>query len=148
MTRWFVSCARRMASRTMSSGSSRAPASIINTPARVPATTRSSLLSASSAYVGLITKRPSTYPTRVAPIGPSKGMSDIVSAAEAPLIAGMSRGFSMSADSGVMMTWTSLRNPFGKRGRTGLSVRRSMRMASVLGLPSRRKKLPGILPLA
>ena len=54
----------------------------------------------------------------------------------------------MSAESGVAMIWVSLRKPFGKRGRMGLSVSRSIRTASVLGRPSLRKKLPGILPLA
>ena len=47
-----------------------------------------------------------------------------------------------------MMIWTSFLKSFGNRGRSGLSVSRSIRIASVLGLPSRRKKLPGILPLA
>ena len=95
-----------------------------------------------------MTNSPSTYPTRVMPRGPPKGMSEIESAAEAPATASKSSGFSMSADSGVAMIWVSLRKPFGKRGRMGLSVSRSIRMASVLGRPSLRKKLPGILPLA
>ena len=82
------------------------------------------------------------------PRGPSKGMSVMDRAAEAPATERMSRGFSMSAESGVAMIWVSLRKPFGKRGRMGLSVSRSIRTASVLGRPSLRKKLPGILPLA
>src|SRR5215217_7830688 len=44
------------------------------------------------------------------------------------------------------MTWTSLRYPFGKRGLKGRSVRRAVRMALSLGLPSRFMKPPGILP--
>ena len=46
------------------------------------------------------------------------------------------------------MTCTSLRNPSGNNGRIGLSVSLAISVAWVLGLPSRRKKLPGILPLA
>ena len=85
---------------------------------------------------------------RVAPIGPSNGISEMESAAEAPIMARGSNGFSWSDDRGVSMTWTSFLKPFGKRGRTGLSVILAMRMALVLGRPSRRKKLPGIFPLA
>src|SRR5215207_5021467 len=44
------------------------------------------------------------------------------------------------------MTWTSLRYPFGKRGLKGRSVRRAVRLALSLGLPSRFMKPPGILP--
>ena len=47
-----------------------------------------------------------------------------------------------------MTICTSLRMPFGKSGRSGRSVRRALRIASVLGRPSRRKKEPGILPTA
>ncbi len=47
-----------------------------------------------------------------------------------------------------MMIWTSFRKPFGKSGRIGRSVSRQERIASVLGRPSLRKKLPGILPIA
>ncbi|OPZ52466.1 MAG: hypothetical protein BWY91_02300 [bacterium ADurb.BinA028] len=48
----------------------------------------------------------------------------------------------------MMMIWTSLRRPLTKLGRSGRSMSRQVRMASVLGRPSRRKKLPGILPMA
>ena len=75
-------------------------------------------------------------------------MSDIVNAREAPLIESISNGFSRSADNGVVIIWTSLRKPFGKSGLNGLSVRRHISMASVLGRPSLLKKLPGILPRA
>ena len=60
----------------------------------------------------------------------------------------VSNGVSMSVESGVMTIWTSLRKPFGNRGRIGRSVIRAINTESVLGLPSRRKKLPGILPRA
>ena len=45
-------------------------------------------------------------------------------------------------------TWTSLRRPLTKVGRSGRSISRQQRMASVLGRPSRRKNEPGILPAA
>ena len=47
-----------------------------------------------------------------------------------------------------MTTWTSLRRPLVKVGRSGRSMSRQVRIASVDGRPSRRKKLPGILPAA
>ncbi len=56
-----------------------------------------------------MTNSSSTSPTRQAPIGPWKGMSEIISAAEAPMMAGMSSWFCESDDSAVAMTWTSLR---------------------------------------
>ena len=90
----------------------------------------------------------STYPIRVAPIGPSKGMSEIVRAAEAPLITMISIGFSWSDDKAVATICTSFLNPFGNNGLNGLSVSRFVSIASVLGRPSLLKKLPGILPLA
>ena len=43
---------------------------------------------------------------------------------------------------------TSLRRSLGKRGRMGRSIRREASTAGRLGLPSRRWKLPGILPTA
>ncbi|CAM5258347.1 hypothetical protein SVIOM342S_00820 [Streptomyces violaceorubidus] len=48
----------------------------------------------------------------------------------------------------VATTWISLRRPFLKDGRSGRSIRRQVRTASSEGRPSRRKKLPGILPAA
>ena len=69
-------------------------------------------------------------------------------AAEAALMARMSSGFSVSAESENIMTCTSFRIPCWNRGRSGRSVRRAVRMASVDGRPSRRKKEPGILPPA
>src|SRR6266446_1937591 len=66
-----------------SSVTSCAPASIIMIESRVPATTRSSLLSSICWIVGLSVSSPSTVPTRTQPIGPSNGASESVSAAEA-----------------------------------------------------------------
>ena len=44
--------------------------------------------------------------------------------------------------------WISLRSPSTNDGRSGRSINRQVRMASVLGRPSRRKNEPGILPIA
>ena len=83
------------ASRISASGISLAPASTIRIASSVPATTRSSSerlsLSASrSSSGGLTTKLPSILPMRTAPTGVGSGMSEIISAAEAPFIARMS----------------------------------------------------------
>src|SRR5215213_5053028 len=47
-----------------------------------------------------------------------------------------------------MTTWTSLRRPLAKVGRSGRSISRQVRIASSDGRPSRRKNEPGILPIA
>ena len=47
-----------------------------------------------------------------------------------------------------MTIWTSLRRPLTNDGRSGRSIRRQTRIASVEGRPSRRKNEPGILPAA
>src|SRR6266850_724168 len=65
-----------------SSGSSFASDSTISTASLVPATTRSSWLSAISSSVGLSTYSLPTKPTRAAPIGPMNGAPDRQSAAE------------------------------------------------------------------
>src|SRR5579875_1261628 len=85
---------------------------------------------------------------RTAPIGPSKGMPESISAALAALMASTSWGFSWSAPITVMTTWVSLRNPSAKLGRNGRSMSRQVRMAASVGRPSRRKNEPGILPAA
>ena len=85
---------------------------------------------------------------RTAPMGPAKGMPEIISAAEAALMASTSWGFSWSAPKMVATTWTSLRKPSGNEGRSGRSIRRQVRMAWSVALPSRRKNEPGILPAA
>src|ERR671913_1982225 len=48
----------------------------------------------------------------------------------------------------VMTTWTSLRRPLAKVGRSGRSIRRQVRIASSEGRPSRRKNEPGMRPAA
>ena len=144
----FTSCALPIASRITASDTSFAPASTMTTASRVPATTISSALSFSWANVGLTTYSPLMYATRVPETGPPNGISDIVSAAEAPMIERMSGSFSWSADSVVTVIWTSFRMPLGKSGRSGRSVRRAVRMPAVLGRPSRRNQPPGIFPAA
>ena len=48
----------------------------------------------------------------------------------------------------VTTTWTSLRRPSQKVGRSGRSISRQVRIASVEGRPSRRKNEPGMRPAA
>src|SRR5579883_1090260 len=85
---------------------------------------------------------------RTAPIGPSKGMPEIMRAADAALIASTSWGFSWSAPNTVPTTWTSFRNPLGNEGRSGRSMSRQVKMAWSDARPSRRKNDPGIFPAA
>src|ERR1700709_8311 len=47
-----------------------------------------------------------------------------------------------------MTTWTSLRSPDTNVGRSGRSISRQVRIASVEGRPSRRKNEPGMRPAA
>ena len=48
----------------------------------------------------------------------------------------------------MMTTWISLRRPSTKDGRSGRSISRQVRIASVDGRPSRRKNEPGMRPAA
>ena len=85
---------------------------------------------------------------RTAPIGPSKGMPEIMRAADAVLMASTSCGLIWSAPKTVPTTWTSLRKPLGNDGRSGRSMSRQVKMAWSEALPPRRKNEPGILPAA
>ena len=68
----------------------------------MPATIRSrSVFSSRSSSSGLTTKLPSILPIRTAPTGVGNGMSDTISAAEAPFIARMSYGLTWSTESGI-----------------------------------------------
>ena len=79
------------ASRISASGISLAPASTMRMASSVPHTIRSrSEFSNVSCSLGLTTKLPSTLPIRTAPTGIGYGMSEIISAADAPFIARMS----------------------------------------------------------
>ena len=89
------------------SESSWASDSTINTASAVPATTRSSLEFGIESISGLSTYSPSMKPTRAAPIGPMKGMPEMVSAAEAATKATTSGSFSMSWLSTVTISWVS-----------------------------------------
>ena len=48
----------------------------------------------------------------------------------------------------VTTTWISLRRPSTNDGRSGRSMSRQVRIASVEGRPSRRKNEPGMRPAA
>ena len=75
-------------------------------------------------------------------------MPEMVSAAEAPINATTSGSFSRSCVRTVQITCVSLRNPLGKSGRIGRSIKREVNVSFSLGRPSRLKKPPGILPAA
>ena len=109
------------ASIIFSSGSSPAPASIIVRASFVPTTTRSRLDSCATGSVGLTTKPPSTRPMRTAPTGPMKGSDEIISAAEAPLMARMSCAVTRSAERTVQITCTWLLKPFGRAAGSAVS---------------------------
>ena len=49
---------------------------------------------------------------------------------------------------GIDTSWVSRVQPLGKSGRSGRSIMRAVRVAFSPARPSRRKKLPGILPAA
>ena len=66
--------------------------------------------------------------------------------ADAALIASTSYSTSGFSAITVMTTWTSLRRPALKVGRSGRSISRQVRMASSDGRPSRRKNEPGMRP--
>ncbi len=70
-------------------------------------------------------------------------MSEIVSAADAALIAATSGSFSVSADNTNAITWVSHLNPSANSGRTGRSIIRLVRISRSLGRPSRLIKPPG-----
>ncbi len=142
-------CASSSASSRTSSGTSSAPASTIVSASRVPTTIRSRLDSSSvCCSVGLMISSPSIRPMRTAPTGPKNGSGEMCSAADAPLMHRMSCGVTMSTDSVVQITCTSLRKPFGHSGRIGRSIMRAVRVARSVARPSRLKKPPGILPAA
>ena len=146
--RMISECASSNASSIVSSGTWSAPASIIVSASRVPTTIRSSADSSICWYVGLTMSSPSIRPMRTAPTGPRNGSGEIASAAEAPLIARMSCGTTMSADSTVQITCTSFLKPFGQSGRIGRSIMRAVSVARSVARPSRLKKPPGIFPAA
>jgi len=104
MIGWMAWWPKARAATMSSSLTSFAPHSTIRMASRVPAMRRSRSDSASWVKVGLMMNSPLIRPTRTAPTGPPQGMSEIMTAAEAALIANTSSGFSPSADSENMMT--------------------------------------------
>ena len=146
---FFIStCAAFIASSITSSGISSAPASIIAILSIVPATVKRNLLTALWASVGFITICPSTYPTFTEPVGPPNGISDMLSAADEPIIAHTSGEWSWSTDNTNAETHTSFLKSFGNSGLIGLSITLDVRIAFSLGFPSLFWKLPGIFPTA
>ncbi len=105
----FSSCAANIASSIISSGTSLAPASIIITFSLVEATVRARSDFSLCSEVGLNTNLPSTRPTIVEAVGPSKGMSDILVAIEEPIIAVSSGEQFWSTQSTRLLIVTSLR---------------------------------------
>ena len=115
---------------------------------RPPATTSSNTESSISSYVGKGIHSPSLSARRTPATGPSKGIELTIRAADAPLRAMMSNGFSSSTESVVITTWVSQRYPSLKEGRRGRSTRRQARIPCSLGRPSLRKNDPGMRPAA
>ncbi len=113
-----------------------------------PATTMSKVAPSSSEWVGNATHWPLISATRTPPIGPEKGRPASCVDRLAALIATTSYRWSGLSAMIVATTWTSLRRPLTKDGRSGRSIRRQVRMASSDGRPSRRKNEPGIRPAA
>ena len=95
-----------------------------------------------------MTKLPSILPMRTAPTGVGTGMSEIISAAEAPFIASTSYGVMWSTDSGMATSCVSRFQPLGKSGRMGRSMSRAVSVAFSPARPSRLKNEPGIFPAA
>ena len=93
-------------------------------------------------------KLSSTWATRTVAMGPFQGMLETISAADAPMPASTSDGFSPSVDSTVMITCVSHLNDLGNKGRMGLSVSREVSISRSAGRASRLKKPPGIFPPA
>ena len=137
-----------IASSIVSFGISSAPASIIVIFSKVPATVAVNLLLSLWATVGFITISPSTHPTATAAVGPLNGISEIASAADAPIIAHTSGLLSCSTESTVVVTQTSFLKSFGNNGRSGLSIALDVKIALSEGFPSLFVKLPGIFPTA
>ena len=113
-----------------------------------PATTMSNTALSSCSTVGNATHWPSISATRTPPTGPENGMPEIWVDADAALIASTSYRSLGSRLRMVTTTWISLRRPEMKVGRSGRSIRRQVRIASVEGRPSRRKNEPGMRPAA
>ncbi len=119
-----------------------------------PATTMSKTALSSCSTVGNATHWPFLFSsevisaTRTPPTGPENGRPAICVDADAALIATTSYRSLGSRLRTVTTTWISLRRPSTNDGRSGRSIRRQVRIASVEGRPSRRKNEPGMRPAA
>ena len=89
---------------------------------------------------------PSIRPTRTPAIVLPNGTSETAMAAEVPLRASMSVSFCWSWEITKLMHCVSPLKSSGKSGRMGRSIIREDSVSFSEGRPSRRKKLPGILP--
>ena len=138
ITGWKCLWPNMTASSIVASGSSLASDSTIITASCVPATTRSSALSAISSIIGLSTSSPPMTPTRAAPIGPRNGarQRERGGGRHHPENVG---SFSMSCESTVTMTCVSFLKPSTNSGRIGRSMRREVSVSFSVGRPSRLK---------
>ena len=139
-------CAVSIASSIFSSGTSFAPASIIAILSCVPATVKVKSLWALCSTVGFIIISSFTKPTFTAAVGPPNGISEIESAADAPIIAATSGELSCSTDKTVHTTTTSFLKSFGNKGLKGLSIALDVNIALSDGFPSLFVYEPGIFP--
>ena len=137
-----------MASSISSSLISFASPSTITMESSDPATINSIEHLSISEMVGLTINCPSNFPTRTEAIGPSKGISDIPNAVDAPTAARTSASFPLSIDIIVAIICVSDLKLSGNSGLIGRSIRRAERISFSEGLPSRLKKPPGIFPAA
>src|SRR5713101_7340807 len=113
MMRLICVCAKSSASATVSSLTSRAPASTITIASSLPTTTMFSRLVFCSATVGLATSWPFSKPTRTAAMGCTNGRSEQNDAADAPVTAITSGSISLSAESTMATICVSLRQAAG-----------------------------------
>jgi len=112
----------------------------------VPATVMSISDCLSISNEGLATNSPLMRPTHTSEIGPAKGISLIINAAEAPTAARVSASTSGSLEKIVAIICVSKCQFLGNIGRIGRSIRRALSISCSLGRLSRLRKPPGNLP--
>ncbi len=136
----FHSFAILIASATVDSETCFAAASIMTVFLLVPDTTKSSSRNCPSGLRGFTTisfpPLSPTIPTLIVLIGPFHGIFEIDKAAEVAILASISGSFSPSTESTLIITWISFFSSFGKSGLIDLSIRRAVKIASSVGLPS------------
>ncbi|CAG0903163.1 unnamed protein product [Darwinula stevensoni] len=99
-------------------------------------------------YMGLSTLSLGLIPTRTAPIGPDQGISDMLRAAEAALMAKTSGSCTPSTDRRLQMICVSPENARGNMGLKDRSIMRLVRTSLSVGPRSRRRKFMGMRPAA